>query len=679
MKPKRFGYLPILGRHFLDRYGQVSLPLKISLPFVLLFAVCWVTGTLALGEYFTLILERKQIVQAQELAALVERELVKEREVLRLNARLLATKTEVISGTATGDTVQLRQLILPLQSILGADVISIVDPARQPLLEATQAALQNHSLKADTLKKLVLTGSDVSTIVSTADAGPPVLIGTAPIKTNRGIVGGILVGVTLGDELLRDLNATIGEHLVIISDHDDDGLGEIVASSFSKNMPDLNWLQPLTHEGAETATLQHPEFTAQSIHLEGLEDQHHDLVLLLPKTDLNQAKLALWFVVAGIAVFGSLVVALVAIQIARKIAQPIQVITEVAQHVVQEENFKLRAPAGRKDEIGLLADALNQLIEWVGRYTHALKESAQTLESRVEARTQELSKALEQLKSTQSQLVQIEKMSSLGQMVAGIAHEINNPISFVQGNLAPLEDYFRDLLELIETYQAEYPQPTATVLDKQNEIDLDFMLEDSAKLLDSMKIGTQRVCNIVVSLRNYSRLDEAAIKEVDIHEGLDSTLLILNHRIKNRVDVIKEYGDLPRVRCSPSQLNQVFTNIIANALDAMFDANSVLKQLIITTRAVSTDRVQIRIRDTGPGMPPAVKAKIFDPFFTTKAVGKGTGLGMGICFKIIEQHRGQIDAISKVGEGSEFIVTLPIAALRLDPKLDSAEAAVASL
>jgi signal transduction histidine kinase len=219
------------------------------------------------------------------------------------------------------------------------------------------------------------------------------------------------------------------------------------------------------------------------------------------------------------------------------------------------------------------------------------------------------------------------------------------------------------LLGLLNTYQTEYPQPTEAVLEKQDEIDLEFLLEDSAKLLESMRFGTQRVGDIVVSLRNYSRLDEAAIKDVDIHEGLDSTLLILNHRIKDGVDVIKDYGDLPPIRCSPSQLNQVFTNIIANALDAMSDANTNPMQLMITTHASSADQVQIRIRDTGPGMTLELQAKIFDPFFTTKAVGKGTGLGMGICFKIIEQHQGQINVVSDVGKGTEVIITLPVSAL----------------
>ncbi|MEL6813876.1 MAG: ATP-binding protein [Cyanobacteria bacterium J06598_3] len=617
-------------------------------------------------------------MQAQELAALVKRELEKEREDLRLKARLLSTESELVESTEAADITQLRKLILPLQGILGADMVSVIDSSRLPLLEVKQAELQRHTLQLETANKLMLTGSDIATIVGTTEQGPPVLIGTAPIKTNLEIIGGVIVGITLGDALLTELNEAIDEHIVIVRGNNGNGSGEIIASTFSEdNQPDLRWLQNLTDDAAISA-IQHPDFTAQGVNLDGLDGQRYRLFLLLSDEPLHQAKRALWLVVAGVTVLGSLVTALVAQKIAQKIAQPIQAMTQVAQQVTQEKNFELRITTDRKDEIGLLADALDQLIMWVSDYTHALEESAETLEQRVEARTQDLAQTLEQLKSAQSQLIQTEKMSSLGQMVAGIAHEINNPITFIQGNLAPLGAYFQDLLGLLEIYQSEYLQLTETVLEKQDEIDLAFILEDAPKLLDSMKMGTQRVRDIVVSLRNYSRLDESTVKDVDIHEGLDSTLLILNHRMKGRVDVIKDYGDLPQVRCSPSQLNQVFTNIMANALDAMFDANSNPMQLRLTTRVASAERVQIRIRDTGPGMTPELKAKIFDPFFTTKGVGKGTGLGMGICFKIIEQHQGQIDVVSEVGKGSEFIVTLPIAALPLNSISDSVKVTASS-
>ena len=307
------------------------------------------------------------------------------------------------------------------------------------------------------------------------------------------------------------------------------------------------------------------------------------------------------------------------------------------------------------------------VLKMTGRYLRALeternKTSALTanLEQRVEQRTFELTRALKDLQQTQSQLVQTEKMSSLGEMVAGIAHEINNPISFIRGNIPILSEYFQDMLDLIKIYEMAYPQPVPLVVEQREDMDMDFVSEDVPKILSSMKMGTARVRDIVLSLRNYSRLDEAVLKDVDIHEGLESTLLILNHRIKNGIEVVKNYGSLPAVTCSPSQINQVFTNILTNALDALSENSEALKKITITTGIKCATQVQISIRDTGEGMSPEVKRRIFDPFFTTKPVGKGTGLGMGICFKIIEQHQGKIDVKTALGEGTEFIITLPV-------------------
>ena len=242
------------------------------------------------------------------------------------------------------------------------------------------------------------------------------------------------------------------------------------------------------------------------------------------------------------------------------------------------------------------------------------------LEHQVAERTAMWKAAAEEAQQSRLQLIQTEKMSSLGQMVAGIAHEINNPISFIQGNINPLRKYVSDLTALLETYEAEYPNPTETVLKKQEDIEIEFLIEDSTKILDSMKMGAQRVRDIVVSLRNFSRLDEATTKDVDLHEGLDSTLLILNHRIEG-VTVTKSYNALPLVRCSPAQINQVFNNIITNALDAMFETDIPHKQLEITTRALSPEHVQVSIRDSGPGILHEVRSIIFDPLFTTKEVG----------------------------------------------------------
>jgi len=298
----------------------------------------------------------------------------------------------------------------------------------------------------------------------------------------------------------------------------------------------------------------------------------------------------------------------------------------------------------------------------------------------------ELKQALHQLKQAQTQLVQSEKMSSLGLMVAGIAHEINNPVSFVYGNIPPAREYIEDLLELLNLYQQYYPVPVPAIQEYIAAIDLDFLINDLPKLLASMKVGAERIRDIVGSLRTFSRLDEAEMKRVNIHEGLDTTLLILQHRLKEKperpaIQVIKKYGTLPPIECYPGQLNQVFMNILANAIDAL-ESKRVSSELVETEKltpdaspciqiytevvessefAQGSKSVLIRIIDNGPGMTERVRLLLFDPFFTTKPVGQGTGLGLSISYQIIvAKHGGQLRCVSAPGQGTEFIIQIPI-------------------
>lgn len=289
------------------------------------------------------------------------------------------------------------------------------------------------------------------------------------------------------------------------------------------------------------------------------------------------------------------------------------------------------------------------------------------------AKSQELETTLRELRRTQSQLIQAEKMSSLGQMVAGIAHEINNPVNFIFGNLNFAGDYMKDILELLELYQNTYSQPTPEIEEAIENIELEFMVEDLQKLLKSMKVGAERIREIVKSLRTFSRLDEAEIKEIEIHENLDSTLLILQNRLKSKpnrlaIEVVKEYGQLPLVECYAGPLNQVFMNIIANAIDALDERdknrsseeiNANPSQITITTIA-RENLVEISLADNGIGMSQKSIEKIFDPFYTTKPIGKGTGLGLSISYQIIvEKHGGELRCISEVGKGTEFMISIP--------------------
>ena len=376
---------------------------------------------------------------------------------------------------------------------------------------------------------------------------------------------------------------------------------------------------------------------------------------------LSQAHaLRQWIILTSMA-FSVTIATLLAIWTSRAIANPIVTVTNVAREVTQKSNFNLQAQVTTHDEVGVLATSLNQLIQWIGKYTREREDARQLLEQRVEERTQELQATLQDLKQTQTQLIQTEKMSGLGQMVAGVAHEINNPVNFIYGNLTHLNEYTQEILELLNLYQKEYPNKTHEIEELTEEIDLEFIQKDLVKVISSMKLGTDRIKEIVLSLRNFSRLDEADMKKSDIHEGLDNTLLILNHRLNLGVEIIKEYGSIPLVDCYPAQLNQVFMNILSNAIDALLERTNATHQIIIQTKTIASHQVQVKIRDNGIGIPPDIQRKLFDPFFTTKPVGKGTGLGLSISYQIIvEKHKGKIDVSSELGRGTEFTIEIPI-------------------
>lgn len=287
--------------------------------------------------------------------------------------------------------------------------------------------------------------------------------------------------------------------------------------------------------------------------------------------------------------------------------------------------------------------------------------------SAVQAR--QFSETLKQLRQNQAQIVQAEKMSSLGQLVAGVAHEINNPVNFIYGNLSHAVDYIQDLTNLLALYQKHYPQPVTEIQAKSEAIDLNFLIEDLPQLLASMRVGAERIQKIVLSLRNFSRMDEAEIKEVNVHEGIDSTLMILQNRLKAKSDrlaiaVVKNYGKLPDVECCAGQLNQVFMNLLANAIDALEEsivkAHNLTPTITIYTEALNSDRIRIRFADNGLGVPEGVRQKLFDPFFTTKPVGKGTGLGLSISYQIItERHNGILKCVSFPEQGTEFVIEIP--------------------
>lgn len=392
--------------------------------------------------------------------------------------------------------------------------------------------------------------------------------------------------------------------------------------------------------------------SALALQLDGISD---DLVDAINNSyqESNQAKAALiaWeslrieIIVASI-LLSSLIGGLLAFYTSRAITKPITSVTQVAQQTIQTSNFDLEAPVTTTDEIGILAASFNQLTQKV-KMLLAEQQAA----------------ALQQQHMQEAQLIQSEKMSSLGRMVAGVAHEINNPVNFIYGNLEHANRYVEDLLALIEAYEREVPQPPPAVQAQAEEMDLEFLQEDLPKLLQSMKMGADRVRQIVLSLKNFSRLDEAEVHTVDLHACLDSTLLILGSRIKKGITVTRNYGVIPNIEGYSGLLYQVFMNLLSNAIDALEEQPNTgsPKQLVITTEPIDAHSVVIRFQDNGPGIDAETQAKIFEAFFTTKPRGVGTGLGLSISRQIVEEkHHGQLTCFSEKGQGTTFEITLPI-------------------
>ncbi len=301
----------------------------------------------------------------------------------------------------------------------------------------------------------------------------------------------------------------------------------------------------------------------------------------------------------------------------------------------------LEIPTTNETELGLLAEGFNSLSRRTFESQKALKD-----------KIQELERANDEIRDTQAKLVHTAKMASLGQLVAGVAHELNNPIGFIYANMTHLREYSQKLMHLIDVAETRPKDFKA----ERKKADLDYISKDLPKLISSCEDGARRTRDIVLGLRNFSRLEEAQIKEVDLHEGLNNTLQLLTGELKNRIQVVKNFGKIPKVRCYPSQLNQVFMNVLSNAAQAV-EAEG---EIQIATRSINDEKVEISIRDNGRGMTKAVLEKVFDPFFTTKGLGSGTGLGLSISYGVIQKHGGDILVSSEVGRGTEFKIILPV-------------------
>lgn len=657
-------------------YSKLPLKTKILVPLLLVFMSIWTVGTVGFGYFFTNRLEEKLKAETKGVASLVTGTLEREKQLLFLKARWVADSKEVSQLVAQKERAALLRTLLPLKESLQLDLIQIIDTSGKILARARQQKIILVQFNNAEINQAASIGIDYFDIIATENNTASLLIGLTSVKSTESILGGVIVGTIIDDGLLTRIRSNTEPHLVTIQNNQ-------VTASTLPSAKSNSWQAPAIKSPPIKVNIAGKNYIAYALEIIGLNDAKSKLVLLNPVAALEQNQQQMWISIIIYSVIGATLFSLVVFKIITFLTNRITYLTKATQTIARGD-FSTCIDVNGNDEISILAQSFNYMSEQVAlllekqeNINEELEISNQTLEHRVELRTLELNEknkhiqaTLQELQRTQAQVIQSEKMSSLGQMVAGVAHEINNPVSFVHGNLEPACIYAQDLIRIIELYQKHYPNPVEEIETEIEAVELNFLKEDFVKLLDSMQNGTERIKEIVLSLRNFSRLDEADFKQVDIHEGIDSTLLILHNRLKPtsnhpEIEVIKEYSYLPKIDCYAGQLNQVFMNILANAIDALDDEinknPTFTPQIRVSTELSGNNNIKIRIADNGSGIPPKVQSKLFDPFFTTKEVGKGTGLGLSISYQIIvDKHHGNLSCNSSPETGTEFIIEIPI-------------------
>ena len=642
-------------------YARLPVTVKLLVPTLSVFLALWASGTLSFGYLARQNLEQNASQETEEIAAVVLRELQQRQQLLQSQSRWVADREEVIASVATGDRALLVRQLLPIQASLKLDLIKVVSSTGEVLATLTQEDVSQTRLQDTDVVSAATIGFETSDVVVAQDIAPPLIVGITALKSQDKLLSGVIVGTTLNNALLGTLRTSTDKQLAIF-------YGQRLLATTLPAAKAGSWQPPNPSAVPQRVTIAKTQYLAKSVTLAGASNTQITIVVLKSAQSLQQAERNLWLLVWVFGLLGGAIVAIVTLssaQVARRLTRRLQGLTQATQRLA-DGNFHDRIPVDIQDEVGKLGESFNFM---------AAQLTAR--DQRIQQQVEQLEQTVGRLKQMQVQLVQSEKMSSLGHLVGGIAHEINNPVNFIHGNISHAKTYFQDLLHLVALYQQHYPTPPAAIQAELRAIELEFLAADVFKVLQSMQTGTVRVQTIVQSLRTFSRLDESGLKQIDIHEGLDSTLLILQSRLRNQrqrsdIEVVTSYCQSAKVECYARELNQVFLNVLSNSIEAIelrlqaepqpsTDPPADPPTLRIRTEQPNPDWITVTIADNGIGMDEQVQAKLFDPFFTTKPIGKGTGLGLSISYQIVVgQHGGRLHYQSTPNQGTTCTIELPI-------------------
>lgn len=612
-------------------------------------------GIAAVGYIETSKREYELKEETQKTAVQISKEIASAQELLSFKAKSITDNSALVDTVANRDKQALLRILLPLKLSLKLDLVKIIDQQGDILADLRSSVANSANLQDSSVMELAQRGLLVDGLVVTEKPKLPLLIKTLSVTSQRDDVGSILVGYALTPEVLTAMLGAERQQIVLLQN----------SRPAAATLPIDNFEGLTAPRQVQQIQLDNVAYLGQTVVLPQIASDDFQLVVLTPLAKFHASQRQMWFVVYGIGLLGGLLISIAGIWTTRLITRRITRLTEATKKLAADD-LSVSLPVEGSDEVAILAEGFNNMTEQL-----------KLRDSKIKAQVEELEWLVQQLQQMPEQ-VHIEKMAGLGQMVAGVAHEINNPVSFIYGNVPPAKEYVRDLVNLVRLYQKHLSEPPQEIQTLEEIIDVDFVIADLSKLLDSVETGAERIREIVLSLRTFSRKDEALMKAVNIHDGLDSTLVILEHRFKARTErpaiaVVKEYDVLPPVQCFAGEINQVFMNLLSNAIDALEEQSQLSPeksvdgvtahqpQICLNTRVLADSWIAISIADNGPGIPEEIRSKLFEPFFTTKAVGKGTGLGLSISYQIIvEKHGGKIWCNSKPGQGTEFIIQLPL-------------------